>query len=57
MLAAHRWVRFPLTSDAAQAKARALQCFRSQIEPARRAPILPAHVLPYFQRGYEMFAL
>jgi LmbE family N-acetylglucosaminyl deacetylase len=57
MLAGDRWVRFTLTRDASQAKTQALQCFGSQIEPARRAPILPAHVLPYFQRGYEMFAL
>jgi LmbE family N-acetylglucosaminyl deacetylase len=57
LLADHRWVRYPLTSAGSLAKAQALQCFRSQLAPERRIPIVPAHVLPYFQRAYEMFAL
>jgi LmbE family N-acetylglucosaminyl deacetylase len=56
LLANHRWVRYPLTRAGSSAKTQALQCFRSQFEPERRTPIVPAHVLPYFQRAYEMFA-
>jgi len=57
MLGTDCWVRFPLGSEAAQSKARALQCYRSQLAPVRRTPVLPGHVLPYFQRAYEMFVL
>lgn len=57
LLSDHRWVRYPLTRAGSAAKSRALQCFRSQLEPEGRIPIVPAHVLPYFQRAYEMFAL
>lgn len=49
------WVRFSLTDTARRAKARALQCFASQLHPASGTPIVPAHVLAYFQRPYEAF--
>jgi LmbE family N-acetylglucosaminyl deacetylase len=52
-----RWVRFSLTTAARRAKARALQCFASQLRPASGAPIVPPHVLAYFQRPYEAFVL
>jgi len=58
MLADPRWVRLPLTREDARAKTGAMQCFRSQLEPSSgRVPIVPGHVLPYFQRDFEMFAL
>jgi LmbE family N-acetylglucosaminyl deacetylase len=52
-----RWVRFSLSAAARRSKARALQCFKSQLRPASGAPIVPAHVLAYFQRPYEAFLL
>jgi LmbE family N-acetylglucosaminyl deacetylase len=52
-----RWVRFSLTDAARRAKARALQCFDSQLRPASGAPVVPAHVLGHFQRPYEAFVL
>ncbi len=52
-----RWVRFSLTATARRAKARALQCFESQLRPLSGPPIVPAHVLTHFQRPYEAFVL
>jgi LmbE family N-acetylglucosaminyl deacetylase len=52
-----RWVRFPLTHTTRRAKARALQCFESQLRPSSGRPIIPANVLAYFQRPYEAFVL
>jgi LmbE family N-acetylglucosaminyl deacetylase len=52
-----RWVRFSLTAAAQRAKAHALQCFESQLRPTSGLPIVPAHVLAYFQRPYEAFVL
>jgi LmbE family N-acetylglucosaminyl deacetylase len=49
------WRRFPLTPEAQRAKARALECFASQTSPGFSAPILPPHVLQYFQRTFEAF--
>jgi LmbE family N-acetylglucosaminyl deacetylase len=42
-LAGERWVRFALSDDAKRAKARAIQCFRSQIE-SQVATISPQDV-------------
>lgn len=49
------WRRFPLSLEAQRAKARALDCFQSQTAPGFHDPILPPHVLRYFQRAYEAF--
>jgi LmbE family N-acetylglucosaminyl deacetylase len=49
------WRRFPLSHEAQRAKARALDCFRSQTSPRASDPILPPHVLQYFQRNFEAF--
>jgi len=51
------WGRFSLSAAAQRAKARALECFKSQLHPASGLPIVPAHVLAYFQRPYEAFVL
>lgn len=57
MLADPHWIRLSLTEESARAKSSALRCFRSQFEPPGRLPIVPAHVLPYFQRNFEIFAI
>ena len=49
------WRRFPLSLEARRAKARALDCFQSQTAPGFSDPILPPHVLKYFQRTFEAF--
>jgi LmbE family N-acetylglucosaminyl deacetylase len=49
--------RFVLDAAAIQAKARAMSCFRSQMRPLGRQPIVPPHVLPYFTRPYEAFLI
>jgi LmbE family N-acetylglucosaminyl deacetylase len=49
------WGRLQLGAADVQAKARAIGCFKSQLRPAGRAPIVPEHVLPYFGRAYEAF--
>jgi LmbE family N-acetylglucosaminyl deacetylase len=51
------WARFSLTGVAQRAKARAVQCFESQLRPASGSPIVPRHVLKYFQRPFESFVL
>jgi LmbE family N-acetylglucosaminyl deacetylase len=51
------WGKFSLTPDARRAKARALQCFASQLRPPRQPPIVPRHVLTHFERPYEVFLL
>jgi LmbE family N-acetylglucosaminyl deacetylase len=56
-LEAERWGRFPLSLEARRAKARAVQCFASQLKPPRRAPVVPRHVLSYFERPYEAFLI
>ena len=56
-LAQVRWGKFPLAFEARRAKARALQCFASQLEPPDAAPVVPSHVLAYFSRSYEAFVL
>lgn len=56
-LAAARWGKFSLSCEARRAKARALQCFSSQLQPPRLAPVVPQHVLAHFERPYEVFLL
>jgi hypothetical protein len=46
-----------LSFEARRAKARAVQCFVSQLQPPQANPIVPRHVLPYFERPYETFLL
>jgi LmbE family N-acetylglucosaminyl deacetylase len=52
-----RWGNFPVPAPARRAKAAAVRCFASQTRPYRRVPIVPAHVMRYFQRPYEAFVL
>jgi LmbE family N-acetylglucosaminyl deacetylase len=48
-----RWVKFTLSDDARRAKARALSCFKSQIE----GPEAPQGVARDFDKPYEAFLL
>ena len=50
-------VRFLLDEAAQQAKARALNCFRSQLDDRPGGAIVPLHVLEYFRRSFETFLL
>jgi LmbE family N-acetylglucosaminyl deacetylase len=50
------WGRFVLSFEGRRAKARAVQCFASQLHPPR-APPVPKHVLSHFERQYEAFIL
>ena len=52
-----RIVRFSLSLSAREAKDRAIECFVSQLQDRPGGPIVPAHVLRYFKRDYEMFVL
>jgi hypothetical protein len=52
-----RWGRFVLSLEARRAKARAVQCFASQLHPPRAPPAVPQHVLSHFERQYEAFIL
>jgi LmbE family N-acetylglucosaminyl deacetylase len=52
-----RWGRFVLSFEARRAKARAVQCFASQLHPPRAPPAVPGHVLSHFERPYEAFIL
>ena len=52
-----RWGKFSMASYTRRAKARAIQCFASQLRPHGLAAILPPHVLAYFNRPYEAFVL
>jgi len=53
-----RWGKFPLDAKTQAAKHAAIRCFASQLNPAdARQPIVPAHVLEYFERDYEAFLL
>jgi LmbE family N-acetylglucosaminyl deacetylase len=54
---AKRCGRFELDAVARTAKAQAMRCFKSQLRPLGRVPIIPRHVLPYFTRCYEVFLL
>jgi LmbE family N-acetylglucosaminyl deacetylase len=52
-----RWGRFVLSLEARRAKARAIQCFASQLDPPRASPAVPKRVLPHFERRFEAFIL
>jgi LmbE family N-acetylglucosaminyl deacetylase len=52
-----RWGRFSLSFEARRAKARAVQCFASQLKPPHAVPVVPPHVLCHFERPYEAFLL
>jgi LmbE family N-acetylglucosaminyl deacetylase len=52
-----RWVKYPLSLEARRAKARAIQCFASQLQPASAAPVVPRHVLTHFERSFEAFLI
>jgi LmbE family N-acetylglucosaminyl deacetylase len=51
------WGRFLLDEATQRAKSQAIKCFTSQLRPWGRPPIVPNHVLPYFERPYEAFLL
>lgn len=56
-LASLRWGVYRLGDAARRAKARAMQCFESQLRPPNGPPIVPPRVLAYFERPYEAFLL
>jgi LmbE family N-acetylglucosaminyl deacetylase len=51
-----RWVKFSLSNEAMRAKARAIQCFRSQIEPGMCEPRGPSYGFGH-EQPYEAFVL
>ncbi len=51
-----RLVRVALPAAVRTRKRAALQCFRSQLAPPSDRPVVPPHVLTYFDRPYETFA-
>jgi LmbE family N-acetylglucosaminyl deacetylase len=53
---AARWVKFVLSDDAKRAKARAVECFKSQLEPKRRRTTAKVACMP-LDRAYEVFLL
>lgn len=57
LLMERRAVRFTLDASARRAKGRAVSQFRSQTGERPGGPIVPAHVLHYFNRPYELFLL
>lgn len=52
-----QWVKVSLPQEARRAKAHAIRCFSSQLAPTNHDPILPSHVLQYFEREFEAFML
>jgi LmbE family N-acetylglucosaminyl deacetylase len=52
-----RWVKFALTDDSRRAKARALSCFKSQIDLRLGAAAVTAANLRELERPYEAFLL
>ncbi|HLZ98206.1 MAG TPA: PIG-L family deacetylase [Steroidobacteraceae bacterium] len=52
-----RWGRYVLSLEARRAKARAVQCFASQLHPPRAQPAVTNQVLSHFERPYEAFIL
>ena len=52
-----RWGTFGLSPQARAAKARAIQCFESQLRPSLRDPIAPLRALRCFSRSFEAFVL
>jgi LmbE family N-acetylglucosaminyl deacetylase len=54
--AGNRWGKFALDAKTQVAKCAAVNCFTSQLNPGdSREPIVPAHVLDYFNRDFEAF--
>jgi LmbE family N-acetylglucosaminyl deacetylase len=53
----YQFGRFPLSVPAQHAKARALRCFRSQLQARNGAAALPYHILRYFEGSEEAFVL
>ena len=51
------WGRYELDAQTRRVKSRSVECFRSQLEPRGAEPIVPRHVLNYFNRPYEPFLL
>jgi LmbE family N-acetylglucosaminyl deacetylase len=49
------FVRFELSPAAQLAKSRAIRCFASQLDGSSADPVMPSHVLDYFNRPYEAF--
>jgi LmbE family N-acetylglucosaminyl deacetylase len=49
------FVRFELSTEAQVAKSRAIRCFASQLDASESHPVMPEHVLSYFNRPYEAF--
>ncbi|MGD0492361.1 MAG: PIG-L family deacetylase [Steroidobacteraceae bacterium] len=52
-----RWVKFPLSNETRRAKARAIRCFRSGIEPGAGDSTGSAPVGGQVERAYEAFVL
>ena len=50
-------VALPLNPEARAAKQNAIRCYTSQLRERPGGPIVPPHVLTYFDRPYEVFAL
>lgn len=50
-------VSFSLSHAAREAKRQAVQCYASQLRERPGGAIVPAHVLSYFNRPYEVFVL
>jgi LmbE family N-acetylglucosaminyl deacetylase len=50
-------VSFSLNHAARVAKRQAIQCYASQLRERPGGAIVPAHVLPYFNRPHEVFVL
>jgi LmbE family N-acetylglucosaminyl deacetylase len=54
MSSKERWVKFPLSSEVKRAKARAIECFRSQIASGSSGP---PQLFGHLERPYEAFVL
>ena len=50
-------VGLPLSPEARTAKYNAIQCYTSQLRERPGGPIVPPHVLAYFDRPHEVFVL
>lgn len=50
-------VALSLSPEARAAKQNAIRCYTSQLRERPGGPIVPPHVLAYFDRPYEVFAL
>lgn len=56
-LADRSWVRFDLDANLRRCKARAVECFHSQLQAHPDGPIVPPHVRQYFTRSFEAFVI